>query len=327
MNDTTTTGQAGEHPGDVYAKAEIESWYAQRRRHAEAELRRATVAGARIAAYGEADDQDQAQDQIRRAQAVLDEVEASYQQWSTYGTMPPDHSARVSRVIGSIGGGLVGAFGPPVTVTASEQAWMELGLDPSIEPGSQLLPALESGLGLAPSDPTRPPTEYQLADHEYRARWSVGVAAMRRMGLYCDGDPWPAQLHARYARECAEEDERRVAGGWDPVNTEDVLAAVQHAVGEPVTVLAQLPGRYTMDEAGVRDYCRAAHWRLVESAATVVMIVARFVRRVNAGAGMTEAERHTAGLALADLIVAAEAIAQAAARSTGVYAKVLENRG
>jgi hypothetical protein len=65
----------------------------------------------------------------------------------------------------------------------------------------------------------------------------------------------------------------------------------------------------------------------VETAALVAAIVSRFERRVSAGDGMTEAERHTNGLVLADLVAASQAIAQAAAFSTGTYPQMLAHVG
>ena len=313
-----------EHPGDVYARGEVDAWYAQRLASAGAEL--AGALGDAAAVLAAAEGRARAGRRVREAAEALEGLEAGRREWSEYGTMPPEHSCRVSRVIGSIGGGLAGAFGPPVEPSASEILLLELGLDPALEPDGQLVPALQSGLGL-PSAPSRPPTERQLADREYKARWSVGHEAMGRLGLYRDGDPWPARLHAGYARQCAEEDERRVATGWDPMAAEDVLAAVAQAAGEPFGRLDPLPGRYPADEESARSYCAAAHERLVATAAAVSAIVARFDQRVRSREGLSPAERFTAGLVLVDLVAAAQAIEQAAAFSTGTYPKVFEYLG
>jgi hypothetical protein len=317
-------GQIEQHPGDVYARGEIDAWYAQRTASATAGL--ADALGDAAAALVTAEGRARAGRRVKEAADALEELEAGRLQWSEYGVMPPEQSRRVSRVIGSIAGGLDGAFGPPIVPSASEMLLMGLGLDPGLEPDGQLAPALRSGLGLG-RDESRAPTGRQLAEWEYHARWAVGYEAMGRLGLYRDGDPWPALLHAGYARECAEEDERRVATGWDPMATEDVLAAVAQAAGEPFGRLDPLPGRYPVDEASGRSYCAAAHERLVEAAATVSAIVTRFDQRVRDGDGFSRAEWFTAGLVLADLVAAARAAAQAAAFSTGSYPKVFTHIG
>lgn len=313
-------GQADEHPGDAYARAEIDAWYAQRLRFAELELREATARS--MAALGGVGSKPEAARRLREAGVAMDEMEASHERWSTYGTMPPKHSERVSRVIGSIQGGLAAAFGPPIELSASEKAVLELGLDPSIEPDGQLAPALESALGLPTADPTRPPTAWQLANMEYRARWAVGRDAMVRLGLHVDGDPWTGEQHAKYARETAENDADRVSSGWDPISVDDVLESVQEAVGVPVTVGSdRLVAAYSSREAA-RAYGELVHARLTEAAAEVIALVGGYEART-AAEEASPAARHTAGLVLADLKVTAERMQTAASASTGTYPKYL----
>lgn len=319
-NTNDTMDQTQQHPGDVYARAEIEAWYAQRLRFAEVELQAATGAG--IAALGGVGSRPEALRRSTDAQAHMEEMEASYQRWSTYGTIPPEHSARVSRVIGSIQGGLGAAFGPPVTVTASEQALLELGLDTSIEPDGQLAPALESALGLPASDPTRPPTEWQLADREYRARRAVGYEAMGRMGLYRDGEPWTAEQHARYARECAEGDLARIGSGWNPMDVDDVRESARQAAGLAPTGRDRLTAVYSgQDEA--RAYAATVHERLVETAAEVTAIAMDLERRL-ADEEMSPAARFEAGLVLADVQATAQLTRAASEASTGQYPKYVD---
>jgi hypothetical protein len=315
-----TVDQAAEHPGDAYARKEIDAWYAQRLRFAELELRDATAWS--IAALGGKGDKAQAARRLRETSAAMEEMESSFERWSTYGTMPPEHSERVSRVIGSIQGGLAAAFGPPITLTADETAALELGLDLSVAPDGQLAPALESALGLPASDPTRPPTAWQLANMEHHARWAVGRDAMVRLGLHCDGDPWTAEQHAKYARETAEGDADRVGSGWDPMGVDDVLESVQEAVGVPVTVgRDRLMAAYSSQDAA-RAHGELVHARLTEAAAEVIALVAGYEAHT-AAEQLSPAARHTAGLVLADLKVTAERMQAAASASTGTYPKYL----
>jgi hypothetical protein len=310
--------QVDEHPGDGYARAEIDAWYAQRLRAAELELREATARS--IAAPGGVGSKPEAARRLREAGAAMDEIQAGHERWTTYGTMPPEHSERVSRVIGSIQDGLAGGFGPPIELSASEQTVLELGLDPSIEPGGQLAPALEGALGLPLSDPTRPPTAWQLANTEYRARQAVGRDAMARLGLHVDGDPWTAEQHATYARQAAGGDADRVASGWDPMAVDDVLESVQEAAGVPVTAgRDRLMAAYSSQEAA-RAYSELVHTRLTEAAAEVVALVAGYEARA-VDEEMSPAARHTTGLVLADLKATAERMQAAASASNGVYSK------
>ena len=70
----------------------------------------------------------------------LAEYEAGLRQWTEHGTMPWRHFETVSRVIGSIAGGLQAAFAE-ITPAPGEQAALQAGLDPDMEADGQLGPA------------------------------------------------------------------------------------------------------------------------------------------------------------------------------------------
>jgi hypothetical protein len=204
-----------EHPGDAYARREIDAWYQQHLQWAQRDLERATAAAAAaLAGHGDKTEAQHALDAARKQQA---EYEAGFEQWTSTGTMPWRHSETVSGVIGSIDGGLDAAFGPPVQITEGEQAALELGLDPDLEPGT------DSG-----------PSDYQNASREYRARWAVAQDAMERMGLYRAGDPPTAEMHAEFAADMAAEDAWRVSVGlppmWDDAIQEERAAAGPEAL-------------------------------------------------------------------------------------------------
>lgn len=82
---------------------------------------------------------------------------------------------------------------------------VELGLDPSIEPG----------LGVDLSG-------YAAADRAYRVRWSICQDAMRRWGWWVPGDPPTAEMREEEAADLEAEDAWRVSAGLDPMWAEAI---------------------------------------------------------------------------------------------------------
>jgi hypothetical protein len=225
-----TNQQQAEHPGGAMARREIEAFYQQHLRAAGAAVQRAT-ADAVIALAGQADTA-QAQRSLESAQRELAEYEAGHQQWTETGTMPWRHSETVSRVIGSIEGGLDAAFGPPVELTEGEAAALETGLDPALEPDGNLAPTLDAALGALSGEqgePNASMTAWEDANRQYQARNELGREAMEHMGLYRHGDPATPAMHAEWAAEMIAEDAWRASVGLEPMCADDIREEQQAA--------------------------------------------------------------------------------------------------
>jgi hypothetical protein len=226
-----TKPPTSEHPGEAMARREIEAFYRQHRRSADTAMQRAAAdAAAALAGHG---DPIQARENFAWAQRELAEYEAGYQQWTATGTMPWRHSETVSRVIGSIEGGLDAAFGPPIEATAGEVAALEAGLDPGVEPDGKLASTIEAALGFLTGEQREPHasmTAWEDANRQYLERNKLGREAMQRMGLYREGDPLTPAMHAEFAAEMAAEDAWRVSVGQPPMWT-DAIREEQQAAG------------------------------------------------------------------------------------------------
>jgi hypothetical protein len=328
----TNQDRAAEHPGDAYARAEIEAWYARHLRSADRNL--ADAAAGAVAALGGKGSRAEAKQRLRWAQQEMDEYENGYQEWTEQGTMPWRHSQTVSRVIGSIQGGLAAAFGPPITLTAGEEAAMAAGLDPAMEPDGQLAAAFAAALG-APMDSSRPPTPYELADREYKARWSVGFEAMGRMGLYREGDPPTTEMRAENALQDARDNAERVRRGEEPWWPDVIVAETRAALGEPVDVqqvIRDQPRMPDLDasEEEVRRFCMAAHERLIGAATEVDLMVADLRTKIEQIKGAEVGgigSKVKARIVLAHLTAAARLLETAAVHSKKTVAEYRKQFG
>lgn len=187
-----------EHPGDVYARSQVEGWFqlhlamAGRRQHAAAGQPDAVRAGTAAAV------------ELSAAAEELAEYRAGY---AAYRAGQQPHYRLVEtfhRVCGSIGGPTLGqalAAGFVVTTPSPGQmAALEAGLDPDLEPTGP------AELGA-----------YAAATRVYRVRQATCHEAMRRWGWWQPADPPTASMRGEWAADMEAEDAWRVENGLMPM--------------------------------------------------------------------------------------------------------------
>ena len=173
--------QAGEHPGDVYARGQIENWFQLHHGINQRQLARAAAAAAAIGGAGEA--RGAAEAGLAFARQELAELEAGHAAWRE--GRQPHHVLvdRLSRVCGSIGGPTVAealdAAFVETRLSPGQAAALEAGLAPDLEP------SLPAGLG-----------PYAEASRAYRVRGATCRDAMRRWGWPSRSPPWRATTPA-----------------------------------------------------------------------------------------------------------------------------------